>query len=1006
MNSQTNLLAPRRKRLFGAFVALAFGCFSATPALADYFVDFEGAGETKTIYGSGNVSLSGIEWNMTEALIGGGEAAEFKIGARSARMRGYGISSMTMLADKPNGADTISFSHRRYGADTQVPWAVEYSSNSGGSWTQVGSDFTAGADVAVFSETVNVAGPIRFRIVSKGVGTTNRRMNIDDILITDFTGSDEIPPAIASLSPANGAVGVAANASLTATFNEAIAAGTGSVTLRAQSDGSAVQIFTIPGDVTISGSSLTVQPSPALALSTGYYVEIDPGAVKDLADNAFPGISGSGTWAFTTIAPDTVGPQVVSTTPTNGATNVSAETFLQVTFDEDASPGTGSILIKNAASSSVIAEIPVTGDAVLLFDNLLSVTLPSPLPPNTTFQVEFPAGLFVDVLGNPSPAFGQGGEWTFSTAFAASLTVDGYSQDFAEFVSAATLPFGWSVTGSNTSHSAWHTSAAASIGTGVKFSVPDVSVFGYQHTGSTNEVRQILRLVNDTAEAITELTVAYRGRVSRDGEADINRDPFFTVTVAGEVVSGLTYSTTAGDNVLRSASLTGFNIAPGEVFSIVWITDGRAAGSPGTGGRKQIGISEVNVAIGAEKFPPSLTGVTVDFVTLTQASVEVSAEVTTDGGAPVTGRGFVFAATVANPAPEIGGSGTTQLADLDPAVGEMTGLLAGLAPFTQYSVRAYAQNVEGITYSPAATFITLAPAPALATTYLQPFNDFSGSIVNGTLPAGWSVASTGGINGFAGTWGPTTTSGGLLGNVSSPGVLGYQHTGSSETVIVSLSLVNDSGATLEELYVSYLGRVSRATQPRKPEWAVSLNGTVVPELAYSTADGLDALKSVHLTGLSIAAGETFTLTWVSSGDVGEAGARAQIGIANVRVSTEEFVAGDFASWAQANGIAGQPADGDFDGDGISNFMEYALGLDPTAADGSPGTFANGTLSFAKGADAVENGDVVYAIETSSTLAPDSWTVVTPTTNTATEISYLLPVGQGRLFARLVVSAAP
>ena len=154
-----------------------------------YIVDFEGPGETKGSYASGNVNLSGLDWNMTEALIGGSEPADWKNGVRSARMRGYGTSSMTMLEDKPHGVGTISFLYRRYGTDAQVDWKVEYSTNGGISWTQVGSDFTAPAsdDVQIFSETLDIPGNIRIRISrATETGTDNRRLNIDDIVITDY----------------------------------------------------------------------------------------------------------------------------------------------------------------------------------------------------------------------------------------------------------------------------------------------------------------------------------------------------------------------------------------------------------------------------------------------------------------------------------------------------------------------------------------------------------------------------------------------------------------------------------------------------------------------------------------------------------------------------------------------------------------------------------------------------------------------------------------------------
>ena len=111
----------------------------------------------------------------------------------------------------------------------------------------------------------------------------------------------------------------------------------------------------------------------------------------------------------------------------------------------------------------------------------------------------------------------------------------------------------------------------------------------------------------------------------------------------------------------------------------------------------------------------------------------------------------------------------------------------------------------------------------------------------------------------------------------------------------------------------------------------------------------------------------------------------------------------YADWANDNGIPGEPADGDYDKDGLSNLLEYALGLDPVASSGTPGTVINGKLSFDKGAVAVTNGDVTYSIETSTTLEAGSWAPVTPDEDTTTVISYTLPTGQPRIFARLAVT---
>ncbi len=165
-----------------------------------YSVNFEGTGETKIGYASATVSLSGKNWDLTETLIGT-EAGELIGGSRTARLRGYGTSAMTMLADKSNGLGTISFSYKRYGTDTQVDWKVEYSINGGSSWTQIGLSFTAPANdnIQTFSQAVNITGNIRIRIKrATESGTANRRLNIDDIILTDYSSSCTPPTTQAS----------------------------------------------------------------------------------------------------------------------------------------------------------------------------------------------------------------------------------------------------------------------------------------------------------------------------------------------------------------------------------------------------------------------------------------------------------------------------------------------------------------------------------------------------------------------------------------------------------------------------------------------------------------------------------------------------------------------------------------------------------------------------------------------------------------------------------------
>lgn len=116
--------------------------------------------------------------------------------------------------------------------------------------------------------------------------------------------------------------------------------------------------------------------------------------------------------------------------------------------------------------------------------------------------------------------------------------------------------------------------------------------------------------------------------------------------------------------------------------------------------------------------------------------------------------------------------------------------------------------------------------------------------------------------------------------------------------------------------------------------------------------------------------------------------------------------GSYTTWADANGIPGEPASGDFEEDGISNLVEYALGTDPTVSTQPAGVFSGNVITFTKGADAIANGDVSWVIETSATLGLGSWVpqVTQPAGDATATIAYTLTPGSpAKNFARLKVT---
>jgi autotransporter-associated beta strand protein len=118
---------------------------------------------------------------------------------------------------------------------------------------------------------------------------------------------------------------------------------------------------------------------------------------------------------------------------------------------------------------------------------------------------------------------------------------------------------------------------------------------------------------------------------------------------------------------------------------------------------------------------------------------------------------------------------------------------------------------------------------------------------------------------------------------------------------------------------------------------------------------------------------------------------------------------DYSTWATDNGIPGQPFDGDFDKDGISNGAEYALGKNPTVSSQPAGALTGNTITFTKGADAIANSDVSWIIETSTTLDAGSWTaeVTQAAGDPALSIGYTFTPGTpAKKFARLKVVQVP
>jgi endonuclease G len=124
-------------------------------------------------------------WFLDDALIGN-LSTDRKTGAASARVRNTG--SLTMDFDV-SGAGTVSVQHAVFGTDAGSTWELWASTNSGGSYTKVGSAIsTTSTTLNTATFTVNTSSLIRFSLRKMSGGTN--RINFDNISISAYT----VPP--------------------------------------------------------------------------------------------------------------------------------------------------------------------------------------------------------------------------------------------------------------------------------------------------------------------------------------------------------------------------------------------------------------------------------------------------------------------------------------------------------------------------------------------------------------------------------------------------------------------------------------------------------------------------------------------------------------------------------------------------------------------------------------------------------------------------------------------
>ncbi len=254
---------------------------------------------------------------------------------------------------------------------------------------------------ALYGATLTV---LMVTLVAAGCGSS------EDVV---FTGQGsparpDSPLTVAIVNPGDGAVNVALNAAVFATFNQVVDRTSVSSTTFLVTGPNASPVA---GSVTTTGGSAVFTPSQPFAANTNYTATLTTGL---RGENGLA-LAAPFSWSFTTGATsDTTAPTVTFTDPANGESGVATNQGIAVTFSEALNPTT----LNSQTFGLRGPGQAVVGGTVSNLGLTATFTPNGALTANTTYTATISPGP-TDLAGNPLAAPYV---WTFTTAAAPDTT--------------------------------------------------------------------------------------------------------------------------------------------------------------------------------------------------------------------------------------------------------------------------------------------------------------------------------------------------------------------------------------------------------------------------------------------------------------------------------------------------------------------------------------------------------------------------------------------------------
>jgi hypothetical protein len=219
-------------------------------------------------------------------------------------------------------------------------------------------------------------------------------------------------PVVVSYNPTSSVEGVAVTSNLVLTFDEIIKKAEGTIVIASAVDTQRVSMNSDAVSISADKHILTINPPKDLESDEMYTVTLDQGIVTDLLGNKYMGFPDATSWKFKTVGAS--GLPLVALNPIPGSAMAST-LKLELNFAAEVKKGTGNFSVYETAGNVKVADLAVTGAAVVVSGKKVTLKLATPLKFATPYYVLADAGTIVSNDGKAFEGFLLPASWSFTT---------------------------------------------------------------------------------------------------------------------------------------------------------------------------------------------------------------------------------------------------------------------------------------------------------------------------------------------------------------------------------------------------------------------------------------------------------------------------------------------------------------------------------------------------------------------------------------------------------------